>query len=298
MNNDIRRVRRFQRAVTTEVSALDASFLGRGRPLGPARVLNAIGNGITEVQAIRRYLKLDSGLMSRLLKRLADDGLIETIPSATDRRRVHVVLTASGDAEYAAYEALADERAQQMLNAHPRPEKLVAAMDTIALLFSREHIDIVEIDPGDARAQACMQAYYQELAERFDEGFDVTLSCDPELADMQAPRGSFLLALADGLAVGCVGLKGTDKGYAEVKRLWVAPEARGLGLSRKLMARLEQTAASMGIALLRLDTNTQLPEAVGFYRKAGWQEIPRFNEDPYPNVFFEKKVEAPAFSIN
>ncbi|HEX4148677.1 MAG TPA: hypothetical protein VHY20_06805, partial [Pirellulales bacterium] len=67
MLDPIARLRRFNRAVTSALGALDISFLGRGRPLGAARVLNAIGQGQREVSAIRDYLGLDSGLMSRLL---------------------------------------------------------------------------------------------------------------------------------------------------------------------------------------------------------------------------------------
>ena len=74
----IARVRRFNRAVTSEVGALDTSFLGRGRPLGAARVLNAIGHGHSDVAAIRDYLGLDSGLMSRLLRGLEEEGLVSS----------------------------------------------------------------------------------------------------------------------------------------------------------------------------------------------------------------------------
>jgi len=87
MLDPISRVRRFNRAVTSEVGALDTSFLGRGRPLGAARVLNAIGHGRSDVAEIRDYLGLDSGLMSRLLRALEDEGLIETTAHADDARR-------------------------------------------------------------------------------------------------------------------------------------------------------------------------------------------------------------------
>jgi GNAT superfamily N-acetyltransferase len=107
---------------------------------------------------------------------------------------------------------------------------------------------------------------------------------------MIRPRGAFILALSDGLPIGCVGLKGTEKGYAEIKRLWVAPSARGLGLAHRLMAAVETSARDLGIALLRLDTNRALPEAIAMYRKSGWTEIDRFNDDPYPDFFFEKRL--------
>lgn len=147
---------------------------------------------------------------------------------------------------------------------------------------------IAEIDPTSEAARACLAAYYAELAARFAGGFDVTLSCDPEATAMVRPRGAFLLAVADGLPVGCVGLKGSGGSVAEIKRLWVDPAARGLGLATRLMQSVEGIARNLGIQRLRLDTNSALPEALTLYRKAGWVEIDRFNDDPYPDHFFEK----------
>ena len=87
------RFRRFARAVTMEVGALDTSFLGRGRPLGAARVLSAIGMGRTDVAEIREYLGLDSGLMSRMLRSLEEEGLVRTTPHPDDARRRVAVFT-------------------------------------------------------------------------------------------------------------------------------------------------------------------------------------------------------------
>ena len=81
--DQIARTRRFYRAVTTESGVLDSSYLGLGRPLGPSRVLNAIGHGMTELDQIRAYLRLDSGLLSRYLRGLEDEGLITTEASMT-----------------------------------------------------------------------------------------------------------------------------------------------------------------------------------------------------------------------
>jgi GNAT superfamily N-acetyltransferase len=146
------------------------------------------------------------------------------------------------------------------------------------------------MDPRSEAARHCLGEYYAELGRRFKQGFDVSLSRDPEAADMRRPRGTFIVALSDTLPVGCVGLKGTDYGYAEIKRLWVAPSARGLGLGKRLMQTAESAARDLGIALLRLDTNSALPEAGQLYRSTGWAEIPRFNDDPYPDLFFEKRL--------
>ncbi|MDF0519695.1 bifunctional helix-turn-helix transcriptional regulator/GNAT family N-acetyltransferase [Bradyrhizobium yuanmingense] len=284
------RVRRFNRAVTSAVGALDSSFLGRGRPLGAARVLNAIGHGRSDVAEIRDYLGLDSGLMSRLLRSLEDEGLIETTAREDDARRRMATLTRAGRREFTAYEALSNAQAEGLLAQHSQREALLAAMDLIASALTRERVTLEEMDPRCEQARYCLGEYYAELGRRFSQGFDVSLSRGPDAKDMRRPRGTFLVAMSDTLPIGCVGLKGTDHGYAEIKRLWVAPAARGLQLGRRLMDGAESAARELGIALLRLDTNSALPEAGRLYRSTGWREIPRFNDDPYPDLFFEKRL--------
>ncbi|MDA9549813.1 DNA-binding MarR family transcriptional regulator/GNAT superfamily N-acetyltransferase [Bradyrhizobium sp. USDA 3397] len=284
------RVRRFNRAVTSAVGALDTSFLGRGRPLSAARVLNAIGHGRSDVAEIRDYLGLDSGLMSRLLRSLEDEGLIETIAHEDDARRRMAKLTRAGRREFTAYEALSNAQAEGLLAQHSQRDALLAAMDLIASALTRERVALDEMDPRCEQARYCLGEYYAELGRRFSQGFDVSLSRDPDANDMRRPRGTFLVAMSDTLPIGCVGLKGTDHGYAEIKRLWVAPAARGLRLGRRLMDAAESAAREFGIALLRLDTNSALPEAGRLYRSTGWREIPRFNDDPYPDLFFEKRL--------
>jgi GNAT superfamily N-acetyltransferase len=107
---------------------------------------------------------------------------------------------------------------------------------------------------------------------------------------MVRPRGAFLVAMSDGLPIGCVGLKGTGGERAEIKRLWICPTARGLGIGRRLMHAAEAVARELSVKTLRLDTNSALPEALQLYRTSGWVEIDRFNDDPYPDLFFEKDL--------
>jgi len=289
VSDPISRVRRFNRAVTTEVGALDTSFLGRGRPLGAARVLNAIGKGQSDVAAIRDYLGLDSGLMSRLLRSLEEEGLIETVANAGDGRRRVAGLTEAGRGEFEAYEALSNAQAEGFLKRHRHPEELLRAMDIVAASLKRDQIVIEEKDPRHEDALYCLGEYYAELARRFEKGFNVSLSRDPDAGDMIRPRGVFLVAMSDGLPIGCVGLKGGGE-IAEIKRLWVAPSARGLGLAKRLMTDVEEIARGLSFQLLRLDTNSALPEAQQLYRGSGWNEIDRFNDDPYPDTFFEKRL--------
>lgn len=289
-SNDISRARRFNRAVTSALSLLDDSFLGLGRPLGVARVLNAIGHGTHDIATLRDYLRIDSGLLSRLLRRLEEEDLIYIEKHATDGRRRLACLTSAGKAAFAEYEALSNEQAIGLLQGHRRQEELLHAMDLIATTLSAHQTQIEAVDPRTPQALTCLTAYYAELNNRLNGGFDVNLSRDPDAADMMSPRGTFLVACCDGAHLGCVGVKRAGDDWAEIKRLWVAPDARGTGLAQRLMEEAETAALSLGIKTLRLDTNSALPEAARFYDRLGWQRIPRFNDDPYPDIFFEKEI--------
>ena len=290
LHDRVGRFRRFARAVTKEVGALDTSFLGRGRPLGAARVLNAIGVGRTEVAEIRDDLGLDSGLMSRLLRGLEEEGLVSTTPHPDDARRRVANLTEAGRREFRAYEEISNARALALLERAPRSDELLDAMDLIASALGRDRIAIEEADPRGEAARSCLGEYYAELGRRFEKGFDVSRSRDPDAADMVRPRGAFLLAMSDGMPIGCVGLKGAGGELAEIKRLWICPTARGLGVGKRLMRAAETVARELSVEILRLDTNSALPEALKLYRTSGWVEIDRFNEDPYPDRFFEKRL--------
>ncbi len=96
MPDAIASVRRFNRVVTQKAGALEAGFLGLGRPLGAARVLWEIGPAGCEVRALRRRLGLDSGYLSRLLRGLEAEQLVAVAPDPADRRRRIATLTAAG----------------------------------------------------------------------------------------------------------------------------------------------------------------------------------------------------------
>ena len=291
MLDAIARLRRFNRAVTREVGALDTSFLGRGRPLGMARVLQLVRPEGTDVALIRDKLALDSGLASRFLRSLEREGLIETDTDTADRRRRIARLTAKGQSEMAAYEAIGYDRAARLIaKAGSRAGEVVAAMDLIATLLNRDQLDIREADPDSPEALACQRAYFDEILARVaiarPEYFPLP---DPGADSYRPPRGRFLVAWSDDLPVGCVGLRELDHRTAEVKRLWVDASARGQGLSRRLMAAIEAEARLMGYQSLRLDTNSALTEAIALYRATGWTDIPPYTTPP-ADVWMEKPL--------
>jgi GNAT superfamily N-acetyltransferase len=107
---------------------------------------------------------------------------------------------------------------------------------------------------------------------------------------MRPPAGVFLVARREGRPVGCGGLKFHDDSPTEIKRMWVDPSARGIGLGRRLLDELEQRAAAHGDHLVRLDTNSTLTEAIAMYTASGYRRVDAFNDEAYADHWFEKQL--------
>jgi hypothetical protein len=103
-----------------------------------------------------------------------------------------------------------------------------------------------------------------------------------------------LIARLEGQPIGCGALKFHAGAPAELKRMWVAPAARGVGLGRRLLAELERHAWDNGVKVLRLETNGALTEAIALYRSAGYRAVAAFNDEPYAQCWFEKRLSQPA----
>lgn len=290
----IARVRRFNRTVTERVGVLHEHYLGGDRPVGEARLLWEIGERGRDVRLLRERLGLDSGYVSRLLRSLRDDGLVTVEPHPRDRRVRTARLTGKGRAERAALDARSDALATSLLQplGAAQRDRLVAAMAEVDRLLTAATVTVGDVTPDHPDARNCLASYAAELRERFATGFDPARSLLPDPGELSPPRGLFLLARLHGEPVGCAGLKLPDGAPAEIKRMWVAPHARGLGLARRLLAELETRAALHGRTTLRLDTNKALDAALALYRHAGFTEVPAFNDEPYAHHWFEKRVTA------
>jgi ribosomal protein S18 acetylase RimI-like enzyme/DNA-binding MarR family transcriptional regulator len=289
----IERVRRFNRLVTQHVGALENSYLQRGRPLGEARLLHEIGSSGIDVRVLRERLKLDSGYLSRLLRSLEAQGLIQTeAPSKSDGRVRRVVLTPNGIAERATYDVLSNELARSFLEPLDSAQRgrLVSAMAEVERLLRAGAVDMRVEGAGSTAAQWCLAQYFTELAARFDKGFDPAQSNSASIQEMTPPKGWFVVAWLYGAPVGCGALKLGMEGTGEIKRMWTAPDARGLGIARRMLRRLEAMARESGLARLRLETNRSLTEAQALYRSEGYQEVERFNAEPYAHHWFEKRL--------
>jgi DNA-binding MarR family transcriptional regulator/GNAT superfamily N-acetyltransferase len=288
----VAQVRRFNRTVTQRVGALQDEFLGRGRPLGAARVLWEIGPDGRDVRALRTDLGLDSGYLSRLLRSLEADSLITVEAGGPDRRVRLARLTQKGAAEREALDRRSDEVATALLSPLPPPQRdrLAAAMAEVERLLRAGMIEIAVTDPADPDARHCLHAYFAELDGRFDTGFDVDRSNPAPDDGLRPPAGILLVARLGAEPVGCGALKFGAEGACEVKRMWVSATVRGTGLGRRLLAELEAHAATSGARVLRLETNRSLVEAIALYRSAGYAEVPAFNDETYAHHWFEKRL--------
>ncbi|MFI7130438.1 GNAT family N-acetyltransferase [Nonomuraea sp. NPDC050153] len=293
----IGQVRRFQRTVTQRIGALNDRFLARDRALGQSRVLWEIGAEGSEVRALRTRLDLDSGYLSRLLRSLEADGLVVVDGGGSDGRVRTARLTRAGLDEREELDRRSDEAAAAILEplSGTQRDRLVAAMSEVERLLLASMVRVDVLDPRHPGARHCLQAYADELARRFEGGFDPARSISATDAELRPPAGLLLVAELHAEPVGCVAVKlHRAAGSAEIKRMWVDPAVRGLGLGRRLLAEAEGKAAAHGIRTLRLETNRALAEAVALYRACGYREVAAFSEEPYAHHWFEKRLPGPA----
>jgi DNA-binding MarR family transcriptional regulator/GNAT superfamily N-acetyltransferase len=286
------RVRSFNRTVTQRIGALQDEYLARGRPLGASRVLWEVGEDPIDVRALRARLDLDSGYLSRLLRALESEGLVAVEPGAGDRRVRTVRLTDAGRAERAVLDRESDALADSLLAplGAAQRERLVDAMAVVERLLTAGLVQVAVEDPRSAAAQFCLRAYAEEMDATFESGFDPARSRAVDPAALTPPAGLLLLARLHGAPVACGALRLPPGEPAEIKRLWVAPEARGLGLARRVLSELEEHARRAGAEVVHLDTNRALRAATQLYRSSGYVEVAPFNDEPYAHHWFEKRL--------
>ena len=146
------------------------------------------------------------------------------------------------------------------------------------------------VDAAGESAQWAMTQYFTELDERFPRGFDPGHALEEAAVLMNPPNGVFLLAMRGDEVVGCGGVQWLDGATAEIKRMWVSPAARGVGLGKQFLARLEHDARAAGRRRVVLDTNGVLLPAIAMYRGSGYTDIERYNDNPYAEHWFAKDL--------
>ncbi|KQV75098.1 hypothetical protein ASC61_08840 [Aeromicrobium sp. Root344] len=290
VDDPVATLRRFNRSWSQRVGVLDESFLGSGRPLGPSRLLFELRGGGTSVRELRERMDLDSGYLSRLLRQLESEGLIAVTPDPGDARRRIATLTKRGVAAQQELDDRSDSLAHGLVDALSDRQRvrLAESLDQADRLIRAATVSLDLVDPASEHARTAVAAYFQELDETFEGGFDVAAGAADEQS-LGGETGRFVVAVSNGAVVGCGGLQSLSDDIGEIKRMWVHREWRGLGLAGRLLRRLEEESMALGHRVVRLDTNSSLAEALAMYRAAGYVEIPRYNDNPYPDHWFEKR---------
>ncbi|MFD8300835.1 GNAT family N-acetyltransferase [Streptomyces sp. NPDC059690] len=287
-------LRRFNRYFTRRIGALDDHYLGQNRPLGEARLLFEIAGtpGGVSLRELRSRLGLDAGYLSRMTRALQAEGMVRIGVDPRDNRLRTIEPTDAGRLEVKEQNRRANALAAGLLDTLTpgQRDRLVDAMTTAQRLLRLAAITVDLVDGASLDARACLDAYAADIDARFPEGFDPSDLVRPE--EVSGPAGAFFVAYEEGRAVGCGALRALEPGVGEIKHVWVHPEARRLGLARRILAALEGEAAARGHRVVRLDTHATLTEAQAMYRAAGYREIPAYVDHVYASHWFEKRLRA------
>jgi putative acetyltransferase len=139
-----------------------------------------------------------------------------------------------------------------------------------------------------AGVEALLRALDADLRSRYP----ATSVHGLDLDELDGGKGAFVVARIGGEAVGCGAVRALGPGVGEVKRMFVLRERRGRGIARRVLAALEVEALALGFSVLRLETGSRQPEALGLYESSGYARIPAFGEyatDPW-SVCMEKRL--------
>ncbi|MFJ7075996.1 GNAT family N-acetyltransferase [Streptomyces sp. NPDC098781] len=281
--------RRFNRYFTRRIGVLDDHYLGQDRPLGEARLLFEVGDGVS-LRELRSRLGLDAGYLSRMAKALQAQGMVTLSAHPQDSRLRMIELTPAGRVEVKEQNRRAHAAAAGLLEGLSEPQRttLTEAMATAQRLLRLAGITVTLVDGAAPDARACLDAYAADIDERFPEGFDKADLVRPE--EVSGDAGAFFVAYEEGRPVGCGALRCLEPGVGEIRHVWVDPAARRLGLARRLLTALETEARTRHLNVVRLDTHAALTEAQAMYRACGYTEIPAYVDHVYASHWFEKRL--------
>ncbi|WP_210593883.1 helix-turn-helix domain-containing GNAT family N-acetyltransferase [Streptomyces sp. GESEQ-35] len=284
--------RRFNRYFTRRIGALDDHYLGQDRPLGEARLLFEIAESAAGVslRALRSRLGLDAGYLSRMAKALETQGLVRITVHPDDSRLRMVGLTPAGHIELKEQQRRANALVAHLLGGLTDSQRteLTESMTTTRRLLRLAAITVDLVDGASESARTCLDAYADDIDERFPEGFDKSDLVRPH--EVSGDAGAFFVAYEEGRPVGCGALRRLEPGVGEIRHVWVHPDARRLGLARRILDALERESRRRAFDVVRLDTHAALTEAQAMYRACGYTEIPAYVDHVYASHWFEKRL--------
>jgi GNAT superfamily N-acetyltransferase len=149
-------------------------------------------------------------------------------------------------------------------------------------------LEIRRESAGSSDARGLLAAMVREMLDLYTVE---EMPTPASFEDLEPPAGgAFLVGREDGRPVAGGGLKRLAPGVAEIKRMYVTPDARGRGHARRMLAALEDAARELGYERVRLDTGASQPHARSLYESAGYEAVPDFNDNPLAAYWGEKRL--------
>jgi DNA-binding MarR family transcriptional regulator/GNAT superfamily N-acetyltransferase len=273
-------VRRFNRFYTGQIGVLRKSYLNSDFSLAEARVLYELGSRQTPTASeIARDLGLDAGYLSRLLDGFAARGLITRKPSAADKRQVQLKLSARGRKAFQELDRSSDRQAAGLLERLHPPDRarLVESMENIEALLGEKTepsppFSIRTHQAGDIGWVIHRHGVLYACEYGWGGLFEALVGevCSRFLRDFDAARERCWIAERGGLRVGSIFLVKHSPRIALLRMLLVEPEARGLGVGRRLVEECIGFARQAGYRKMRLWTQAELHAAQHIYRNHGF----------------------------
>jgi GNAT superfamily N-acetyltransferase len=138
------------------------------------------------------------------------------------------------------------------------------------------NIEIRRTDINSSVVRELIAALNAELKRQYPEEGATHFRLDPD--EVAEGRGAFQVGYVGDKAIGCGAIRKLDADTAEIKRMYVIPEARGKGISKMILSALEEEARRLGVRRIVLETGERQIEAVALYTRAGFSRIPPFGE--------------------
>jgi DNA-binding MarR family transcriptional regulator/GNAT superfamily N-acetyltransferase len=281
LTSRVRAVRRFNRFYTRRIGVLHEGLLGGPLSLTEGRIIYELAQSADSTAAkLGNDLGLDAGYLSRILRGFQERGLIDRRPSATDGRTSVLSLTDAGRQAFAVVDARSQAEVGAMLEklAVAEQRRLVAALDTAEVLLGGDRPEprvpyiLRPHQPGDMGWVVHRQAVLYTQEYGWDEQFEAMIA---EIAarfiqQFDPKRERCWLAEREGAVVGSVFLVRQSDEVAKLRLLYVEPDARGLGIGRRLVAECLRFARQTGYRRVTLWTNDILTAARRIYQQAGF----------------------------
>lgn len=282
--DDVAEVRAFSRLYTRVIGALDAGHLDTRFTLSEARLIYEVAtHGRTSAAEIARTMGVDPAYVSRLVARLKDDGILRLEANDRDRRQSDIELTAAGKTAFSKLNSATIDRVSELLAPlePTRRAALVAAMSTVRSLLG----DSMPAAPlllrphrvGELGWLIHRQAVLYNQQYGWNGEFETLIAKlyhDYEIAPDTPPRALWIAERKGGI-VGSIFATPSEgrPGTAQLRMLYVEPEARGLGIGRMLVDQCVSFARDSGYKRVRLWTQSILAPARKIYAGAGFHLV-------------------------